>query len=329
MLRNSSLAKRRLSEGDDLEIGGKVSLNVGVMTETIVGDFVTTWESTDDVSLKKGWQVLLTMGAIFGLAVIGIALGDAYDKKASKVETITKHLISRTAYIKARSTNHPSQMSSSRSLNMDVFEKCWPVVFNSEPFATKFVTENKRNHRWIAVIFHYSPNFSRVNRLMSLLVTMIIMVFAQAVTFNLAEPDDGTCEVWSNEQDCLAEKSRLASDASMCYWTNSTTSCHFQEPSEDITRILYVAIVSSLLSTPFVILETYMLLYILNSSHSKKESHKKIALNHVTPIVPTFTAENNYFPNSAESELSSLYHAIQAYRNNLTKQLLKEFDGKK
>ena len=115
MLGDHSLTRRRLKEGDDSQNGKEASVNVGVMTETIVGDFITTWESTDDVSLKKGWQVLLTMGAIFGLAVIGIALGDAYDKKTSKVETISKHLISRTAFIKARSTNHPSRMSSSRS----------------------------------------------------------------------------------------------------------------------------------------------------------------------------------------------------------------------
>jgi hypothetical protein len=166
---------------------------------------------------------------------------------------------------------------------MDVFEKCWPVVFNSEPFATKFVTENKRNHRWIAVIFHYCSKFSRVKRLLSLLVTMIIMVFVQAVTYNIAEPDGGTCEAGSNELDCLAEKFRLASDASMCYWKNSTTSCHFLEPSDDMTRILYVAIVSSLLSTPLVILETYILLYILNGSDCRQESDMKIALNHVTP----------------------------------------------
>jgi hypothetical protein len=71
-----------------------------------------------------------------------------------------------------------------------------------------------------------------------------------------------------------------------------------------------------------------MLLYILNGSDSKKENHVKIALNHVTPLVPTFTAENNYFPNSAESELSSLRDAIKTYRSSLTKELLKVYDGK-
>jgi hypothetical protein len=165
------------------------------------------------------------------------------------------------------------------------------------------------------------------------------MLFMEAVTYNIAEPDDGTCEAWNNEQDCLAEKSRLASDASMCYWMNSTTTaaCHYQETSNDIMRTLYVAIVSSLLSAPLALFQNWLFLHILSGSDSQTDEDKKhISAAAVAPLNinslhrpgSAMFREEKYFTCSVDQEFESLIADIANYRNVLSDAQQREFDGK-
>jgi hypothetical protein len=289
------------------------------------------------VSLKKGWHVLLTIGTIVVLAVIGIAVGDMFDKKESRISNVKNNLLPMNSNAKSRKTRQARNTGVSKS--MDPLEKSLPIAFRADPFATRFVEESKRYHKWFSIIFFYSTQFSRVFRLLSLSVSVIVMLFMQAVTYNIVEPDDGTCEAWSNEQYCLAEKSRLASDASMCFWTNATivASCHYQETSNDIMRTLYVAVVSSLLSAPLALFQNWLFLHILGGSDDDTDENKKhISAATVAPLNSkslhrqggALFRDEKYFACSADQEYEMLKSGVVSYRNTLNDVQQSEFDGK-
>jgi hypothetical protein len=328
---------------DDLGGDGKVTVNVGVITETILSDFVTTWESVDDLSIKSGWQVIATVCTLFGLSVIALVVGHVADSRESKLKDMNSKVMPLFTYAQTRMLRHSSAHSKKQKSEMGLLEQALPIAFHSEPFVNRFVEESKRYHRWFGIVFYYSVDFPRVFRLLSLLASLVVMLFAQAVTYNIAEPDDGTCETWSNEQDCLAEKSRLASSANMCFWTNSTTSCQYQETSNDIMRTLYVAIISSLISAPLALFQNWILMHILNGSSNNDQeveirSHKDSSSARLASLIrrsfvpdsqerKKFLAEK-YFSQSTKEEFKQLFIQLRAYRDSIGLNERCEFDGK-
>jgi hypothetical protein len=54
-------------------------------------------------------------------------------------------------------------------------------------------SSSKSVHRWLGIVFYYSPEFPRAMRVLSLFSSIVIMLFVQSVTYNIADPDDGSC----------------------------------------------------------------------------------------------------------------------------------------
>ncbi len=113
-------------------------------------------------------------------------------------------------------------------------------------------------HRWLSIIFHYSPVFPRSMRVLSLFFGIVMMLFIQSLVYNISDPDDGSCEECENEICCGSYKSTLNPKADRCSWSwsNSTTthfsqpqaldengSCSFRPISQDMIRQIIVATV--------------------------------------------------------------------------------------
>jgi hypothetical protein len=319
--------------GSDSE---QASINVAVMTKTIATDFITTWQTADDISLQSGWQVFATMATILILGAIGFVSAYKFDQLEEVANRTKQDLLASTSKLKSRSTKRLHVANS----DTDILQKSLPIAFGSETFLKRFVTEGKRYHRWFGIVFFYSPHFSRVMRFMSLLVSVISMIFVQAVTYNVAEPDDGSCAKWQTEEECLSEKSGLARDASMCYWSDSNSSCYFQETSNDIMRTLYVATVSSLISAPVALFQNWILHNILSGTNEVNGENEEVNEDSIKNVhmrsnilVPNIEANSTllrkkYLNNSVQDEFQLLVKQIRAYREILSAVDRKEFDSK-
>jgi hypothetical protein len=58
----------------------------------------------------------------------------------------------------------------------------------------------------------------RSMRVLSLFSSIFIMLFVQSVTYNIADPDDGSCEACRDENRCLSLRLTLNSNEGQCYW---------------------------------------------------------------------------------------------------------------
>jgi hypothetical protein len=131
-------------------------------------------------------------------------------------------------------------------------------------------------------VFHYSPEFPRAMRVLSLFSSIVIMLFVQSVTYNIADPDDGSCESCEDESCCLSLKSTLNSNEDRCYWapfarsaniSSSSSSvssaigspgCHFRDIEGDMTRMFIVAMISAVVSAPLALSVQYLIMNVLS-----------------------------------------------------------------
>jgi len=95
---------------------------------------------------------------------------------------------------------------------------------------------------------------------------MIIMLFMQSLTYNLTNPDDGSCKSLTNRADCQETSSPYDSGESKCEWISSTSKCQFIQPDSQIKVVLFVAVFCAVVSTPIALLVDWILLNIIASS---------------------------------------------------------------
>jgi hypothetical protein len=284
--------QRRADDEDTDEGDTSVSVDFSSAASSILGEFTSTFSSADSLSLDKvlgSWEVLLTVGMIFMCSTMFISYGYVVDAREVKdMETKaqlqkvvhTKGLTSkrkrsvhvipdavlnpalqkkRAASLKERSktiiamrraTQRNKALGSDEHYSLD---KALPSVLQPLPMWTRYKTELKVYHRWVGVYFHYSTVCSRPLRALSLVTNIIVMLFIEAVTYDLADPNDGSCELYETEASCLSEISSLASE-SKCYWDEEEYFCNFKEIKNDMMRVVIVAIFAACLGTPFAIL---------------------------------------------------------------------------
>jgi hypothetical protein len=207
------------SEGGYL-IGGSAvpaaSVNLVSVSKTLSEGMVQTWASAADLNLAKiehGWWVLLTVGCLIGAVVGALFVAHRADSKARSVPPMKTHLTKAAVAIQSRkiTTIIPGSGSGkeramsfrvaaknkpkARRLpinNIDV-EASLPEIMRTKSFLERFTTEMKRYHRWFGIVFYFSDDFSRVLRIVSLVGNIVSMLFVQAVTYAMTNPDTGQC----------------------------------------------------------------------------------------------------------------------------------------
>ena len=137
------------------------------------------------------------------------------------------------------------------------------MILRSTSLTSRVKCEMKHHHKWFGIIFYYSESFPRALRLLSLTTNVTIMLFVQSITYAFTNPDDGTCVTFDTKAACLADPSPYATGASKCYWDYNTKECALVEPDSDVRVILFVAIFSALLSTPFAVGIDYIIMFVL------------------------------------------------------------------
>jgi hypothetical protein len=147
---------------------------------------------------------------------------------------------------------------STRSYNekhaISLLNSSLPSVMQPLPMWVKYKDELKAYHRWGGIYFHYSAVYTRPLRMLSLITNIIIFLFVEAVTYELADPDDGSCEELKTLSTCLSEKSSFDSSESKCYWDINSSGCEIREVDNSLMKVMLVAIFASIIGTPFVAL---------------------------------------------------------------------------
>ena len=242
-----------------------VSMDLVAAGTTIIREFVNTWTSADDLTatdVQQGWQVLVTVASIGVVGVLMMLIGWIADDKLSKSsasKSIASSKNSVSPFVsKDLSTSGKPQLSRRtktfrKKPQANLLDSALPVVLQPLPLWKKFFNEARVYHRWAGVVLHTWPRFSRPLRLLSLLMNILVMIFLEALTYDLSDPDDGSCDKQHTISNCYKEKSSLARGESMCYWDDRNGTCHFREISGDLYRIVVVAIVAAVVGTPFAL----------------------------------------------------------------------------
>jgi hypothetical protein len=279
---NNYSSRRRLQEAQSTDNG--VQFSVQSIAKSVLTEFVSTWESASTLSgsdVKKSVVVLMTIGTI-GLLFLSTMLlttfiddCDRRERRKSLALNRTETTISKGTPVRlnrmARFQDHRTKHSKSRSL----IEESLPAIFKSDSLWNKFKAEVKVYHRWLGIVFYFSPEFPRSMRVLSLFSSIVIMLFIQSVTYNIADPDDGSCEACGDESCCLSLKSTLNAKEDRCQWSSDTPlianwtlpssgDCQFREIGGDLTRVFIVAFLSAVISAPFAMAFQYVIKHLLS-----------------------------------------------------------------
>jgi hypothetical protein len=271
------------------EDSGSVSFSLMSIEKSVLKEFASTWESAPSLSSREvadSWVVLMTVGGVGVSFLLLILLSIQSDKHESRlvssIEIQTKHQHG----FGENSQSHPSSDDAVGSQERKLIEESLPSIFKSDSLWLKFKEEIKVYHRWLGIVFYYSPEFPRSMRLLSLFSSIVIMLFVQSVTYNIADPDDGSCESCEDESCCLSLQSTVNGKENRCYWqpsgVNSTASratsggsCRFREIGEDITRMFIVAIISAVVSAPLALSVQYLIMNVLSKKSVSDEELEK------------------------------------------------------
>jgi hypothetical protein len=350
------LAGVSTDDADSTSDSTTVSVNFVSMAEEIVENMKQTWSSAADLNLSsvsRGWEVILTIGVFAAVIIIALHLAHKADLKGKAVKPLQSDLTKASWTLQLRKKKHPDgnpQASSSsrkaaklkRSVTLEdernEIENSLPKILQSRSFSEKFWEEIKRFHRWFGVVFYFSQDFPRVLRIVSLVCSILTMLFIQALTYNFTNPDDGMCEMLKTESDCLGPRSTFDSSESKCYWKvgYQLGSCSFAQPADSLTVVLFVAVFAAIVSTPVAMTCEWLVLNVL-AGKTIKYSGSVADLNNVSrrtaqslPAValPAITARSAsvVISTTLEDDFEGLVRQLRAYRDTLSHAQLREFD---
>jgi len=210
-----------------------------------------------------------------------------------------------------------------------------PDILGSSTLPHKIWMEQYKNNKWLSVWTFHRPNYPRALRLLANITDVSILFFADALLVNLKNPDDGSCTGLNSESTCLEEESTYMAGETKCIWGSDLGGnpyCTYNEPEASNKIILFILIMSVLLSLPLQKLNEWLMEnYIAlptdvgeNESESDKKSDATVAPLSGSSANPLFDGI------SAEDEvleiLKGLTSKLKAHSQSLNGDEKVEFD---
>jgi hypothetical protein len=300
-----------------------------------------TWSSANDLTLasvQKSWVVVLTLGIFISIILVAAFFAHRADTRAKAIKPMEDVIVKAAWSLNSRKRQPKLEQSPTPRMQRVVMEsdiirieKALPEVLRTKSFMERFKGELQHYHRWFGIIFYYSNHFPRVLRVISLATSIVTMLFVQAVTYKLTNPDDGSCELFKTEAECLLEPSPFSTGESKCHWTKGFRrgTCNFSEPENSLLVVVLVAVLASIVSTPLSMFVEWLVMHILaaptqpyrSPSIENFERQVNRAAGGRVPVGPLTST-------SVQADLSALLHSLRKYRRDLTALQRKEFDGK-
>ena len=309
------------------------SVSVTSLLTSISGNLESTIMSAEGLSaseIQHEWTALATFIVLIATILLLMGFGHYTDIRYSQkiaeekstllsgMKTLEKYNQNLKASKVARKKNLRRLIKHTKSSEIAILEEALPQVLTEKSFVEKFSAEVKQHHRWFGVAFYYSESFPRSLRMLSLAINIIVMLFVQSITYNLVNPDNGSCSKYNTERTCLVPRSPFGTGGNMCAWR--ADSCSYIEPSDDFTVVLFVAVFSALISTPIAIAQNLIVQKILSAKHSDAVL---VVANRKETMIRDF--KHNV---AVKKEMSKLITEMSFYRSTLTPKQRQEFDGK-
>ena len=316
------------------------SISFVAMLQSISSSFLSTATSAQSLnasSIQKSWQVLVTIG-VFALTVVVCALGAHYADERDLREKVFPEKASRISdsifsrwFRSKQKPKKVMQQGDQKSPELRIIEASLPNVLRSKPVLEKIVEENRHFHKYFGIAFHFSPLFPRVLRVLSLTTSVVSMLFIQALTYSINNPDDGSCELQTTRRECLAQTSSLQEGAPKCYYTydNGVGACHFNQPASNIQVVMFVAIFAATISTPIAVSADWIIGNLLNSKTKVSAVSPQVAeeLSVVLEADPSSESKSLVVKTSFDDEFNDMTTRQQHYKDSLTSEQAKEFTG--
>jgi hypothetical protein len=229
-------------------------------------DTVVSAQGLSASTIEKGWSALVTVGCLAAAVVFGLYWSHKADAEMDKVKPVA-NAAKLNSFLAAKGVAKRLKEKVRCKIDKDIqiAEQALPAILSSNTLSHRVKDELKHHHKWFGIVFYFSRSFPRVLRVLSLATNVIIMLFIQSITYSLTNPDDGTCELLKTETSCLEPDSPYATGQSKCFWDANTSKCALVQPDSDIKVILFVAIFSALISTPFALLVDWIIMHVLSA----------------------------------------------------------------
>ena len=312
------------------------SLSVTAVIATIADSATSTVLSAQDLNaatVAKEWTVIATLGTLVALT-LGVMLWVHYldwkVKSSIQLAGSSKSKLSVQEKLRKKRPLSSRGFQSAGDKEIALIEDSLPSVLSYRTFMERFLAEIRRHHRWLEVIFNFSASCPRSLRVLSLAVQVISMLFVQSVIYDVTNPDDGSCSTYTSRSECQLPKSSFGTASNKCQWNMADRSCSFIEPSEDITIVIFVAILSAALSTPIAIAEGIIIQNYLAAATVSKQSDSDGDEGSAKSKSFFFVKKDEgtqRFTFLAKLNLAQMIAAQKGYREQLTADRRKEFDG--
>jgi hypothetical protein len=185
-------------------------------------------------------------------------------------------------------------------------------------------------------------------KVLSLCTNVVIMLFVEALLYNVTDPDDGSCHRSSTATECRTHMSSLASNESMCYWegdivgdsssdvSDVSGDCYFRDLRGDSTEVLIVALISAVIGAPIALVMQYIISNVLCKDTIQEEreetiqdivERKSAGMSAVLDISTVVEDEMQLSRDKADmmTEMSTFRDAVKTVGDTVK---LREFDGK-
>jgi hypothetical protein len=286
------------------------------MLNSVEQNFVTTLTSSQNLNaqkIKNNSTVLITLLILLVLIVISMLGGHYLD-----VRDFRKLQLSKISPIS-------NEVTISYSILMDLLEDSLPrILSRSKPISSKLIEEFQQHHKWFSVLIHFSEIFPRSLRVLSLTSNIITILFFQTIVYNLANPDDGSCIKLTTKLNCEKQQSQFNNQLNKCKW--KTEHCIFNDSTFSWIVIIFVSLITLILSTPIVMLINFIVQDILTGKIYKnaKKNDSKYSMKFLSN--PRRRVNSDFI--IIHNQLKILTDQISTYRKNLVDRDLDEFDSK-
>lgn len=197
--------------------------------------------------------------------------------------------------------NHRADRETVDVLNATPLDFTLPPMYYREiqKFWSIFWQEMRVYHRWLTVLAHYSAQYSRLYRLISLCYHVLTPLFLMAVMFTMLDEDNGYCPAIHNQRDCIKEPSTLVEGYTKCMWYTNSQTCGFRQPQQTMQTVFYVAFIAAVVSVPIVRFVDFLLIRVAVSSNATAIAD----MSGLKPVTTSILKKPKVEPNSATEQL--------------------------
>jgi len=276
----------------------KIDVNYIAIMKSVYTNFNLVYRSNITLSqLSREWYVSTFIGCFILLVCSSIIMGYFLDKKdknlniynntsykeyesskiSKKLNYHEKEIIpmqnnlfvyNKPIFVINRETKKYYNDLNKKPLNsviyLDNVEEVLPQIFHNKLFINKLIYELQHHHRWLGIIYHFSDVFPRTLRIIALITNMLVMMFFQALTYQLINPNISSCQIYKSENTCIQPRSSFHTGESMCQWNKSHHVCSLITPDHSIHIVIFVAIFSAVLITPINCISHWIIKNILS-----------------------------------------------------------------